>query len=55
MADIFVTCEVCKGKRYNHEITEYPLQGKEHCRRVGYGRQEAVEFFDSIPSIRNKL
>lgn len=55
MADIFVTCEVCKGKRYNHEILSIRYKGKNIADVLDMDVQEAVEFFDSIPSIRNKL
>ncbi|MDZ4181500.1 MAG: excinuclease ABC subunit UvrA [Candidatus Cloacimonadaceae bacterium] len=55
MADIYVTCEVCKGKRYNHETLSVRYKGKNIAEVLDMDVQEAVEFFASIPSIYQKL
>jgi len=55
MADIFVTCEVCKGKRYNHETLSVRYKGKNIAEVLDMDVQEAYNFFESIPSIRQKL
>jgi len=55
MADIYVTCEVCKGKRYNQETLNVRYKGKNIAEVLDMDVQEAIEFFDAIPSIKNKL
>lgn len=55
MADIFVTCEVCKGKRYNNETLSIRYKGKNIAEVLDMDVQEACEFFDSIPTLKNKL
>jgi excinuclease ABC subunit A len=55
MADIFVTCEVCKGKRYNQETLSVRYKGKNIAEVLDLDVQEAYDFFESIPSIRQKL
>lgn len=55
MADIYVTCEVCKGKRYNHETLAVRYKGKNIADVLDMDVQEALEFFENIPSIRSKL
>lgn len=55
MADIYVTCEVCKGKRYNHETLSVRYKGKNIADVLDMDVQEAFEFFDAIPSIKQKL
>ncbi|HOH46687.1 MAG TPA: excinuclease ABC subunit UvrA, partial [Candidatus Cloacimonadota bacterium] len=55
MADIFVTCEVCKGRRYNNETLAIKYKGKNIAEVLDMDVQEAYEFFESIPSIRSKL
>ncbi|PKN73013.1 MAG: excinuclease ABC subunit UvrA [Candidatus Cloacimonetes bacterium HGW-Cloacimonetes-3] len=55
MADIYVTCEVCKGKRYNHETLSIRYKGKNIAEVLDMDVQEAIEFFDAIPSIKQKL
>ncbi len=55
MADIFVTCEVCKGRRYNNETLNIKYKGKNIAEVLDMDVQEAIEFFSNIPSIRNKL
>ena len=55
MADIYVTCEVCKGSRYNHETLSIRYKGKNIADIMNMDVQEAFIFFENIPSIRNKL
>jgi len=55
MADIYVTCEVCKGKRYNHETLGIRYKGKNIAEVLDMDVQEAYEFFANIPSIQPKL
>lgn len=55
MADIYVTCEICKGKRYNNETLNVKYKGKNIAEVLDMDVQEAVEFFANIPSIQNKL
>jgi len=55
MADIYVTCEVCKGMRYNHETLSIRFKGKNIAEVLDMDVQEAVEFFDAVPSIKQKL
>lgn len=55
MADIYVTCEVCKGKRYNTETLTVRYKGKNISEVLDLDVQEAIEFFENIPAIYNKL
>jgi len=55
MADIYVTCEVCKGKRYNSETLNVRYKGKNIAEVLDMDVQEAVDFFANVPAIRNKL
>jgi len=55
MADIYVTCDVCKGKRYNQETLSVRYKGKNIAEVLDMDIQEAFEFFDAIPSIKQKL
>jgi excinuclease ABC subunit A len=55
MADIFVTCEVCKGKRYNNETLNVRYKGKNIAEVLDMDVQEAIDFFANVPSIYNKL
>ncbi len=55
LPDVFVTCESCKGKRYNRETLEITYKGKNIAEALGMTINEAVEFFGSIPSIKKKL
>jgi excinuclease ABC subunit A len=50
-----VPCEVCKGKRYNRETLEVKYKGKSIADVLDMTVAEACEFFDAIPSIKNKL
>ncbi len=55
LADIFVPCEVCKGKRYNRETLEVKYKGKNIYEVLDMTVDEAVEFFAAIPKIKRKL
>ena len=55
LPDIFVPCEVCKGKRYNRETLEVRYKGKNIAEVLEMTVDEALEFFSALPKIRKKL
>jgi excinuclease ABC subunit A len=55
LPDVYITCEVCKGKRYNHETLEVRYKGKNIYEVLEMTVDEAYDFFYSIPSIKQKL
>ena len=55
LADIFVPCEVCKGKRYNRETLEIKYKGKNIYEVLEMTVDEGVEFFENHPKIKRKL
>ena len=55
LPDVYVTCEVCLGKRYNRETLEIKYKGKSIAEILEMPVSEALGFFDSIPSIKKKL
>ncbi len=55
MADIYVPCESCKGKRYNNETLEIRYRGKNIHEVLEMTVEEALEFFKAIPNIKTKL
>ncbi len=55
LPDIFVPCEVCKGKRYNRETLEVKYKGKNIYDVLDMTVEEAMTFFDSIPRIKRKI
>ncbi|WP_069648908.1 excinuclease ABC subunit UvrA [Caloranaerobacter ferrireducens] len=55
LPDVYVPCEVCKGKRYNRETLEVKYKGKTISDVLEMTVEEALEFFDNIPKIKNKL
>ena len=55
LSDVYVKCDICKGKRYNRETLEVKYKGKTISDVLDMSVKEALEFFDSIPSIKNKL
>ena len=55
LADVYVPCEVCKGKRYNRETLEVKYKGKDIAQVLDMTAEEAVEFFENLPKIRRKI
>lgn len=55
LPDVYVTCEECKGKRYNREALEIHYKGKNISDVLNMTVEEALEFFANIPSIKTKL
>ncbi len=55
LPDVYITCDVCKGKRYNHETLEVRFKGKNIFEVLDMTVAEAVPFFESIPSVYTKL
>ena len=55
LPDVYVPCEECKGKRYNRETLEIKFRGKSIADALEMTVEEALEFFQNIPRIRNKL
>lgn len=55
LPDVYVPCEECNGKRYNQETLEVKYKGKSIADVLEMTVEEAVEFFDKIPNIKNKL
>ena len=55
LPDIYVPCEVCKGKRYNRETLEVKYKGKTIADVLDMTVEEAIDFFDKIPKIKNKI
>ena len=55
LPDVYVECEVCRGKRYNRETLEIEYKGKNISEILGLSVGEAYEFFNKIPSLERKL
>ena len=55
LSDVYVPCEVCKGKRYNRETLEVKYKGKNIDNILNMTVEEGVKFFENIPRIENKL
>ena len=55
LPDIYVPCEVCKGKRYNRETLEVKYKGKTIADVLDMTVEEALKFFDKIPKIKQKM
>lgn len=55
LPDIYVPCDVCKGKRYNRETLEVRYKGKNIHEVLSMNAEEALEFFKAIPAIAKKL
>jgi excinuclease ABC subunit A len=55
LPDVFVPCEVCQGKRYNREALEVTYKGKSIADVLDMTVAEALDFFQNVPAIRNKL
>lgn len=55
LPDVYVPCEVCKGERYNRETLQVKYKDKSISNVLDMNIEEALEFFENIPSIRRKL
>ena len=55
LPDVYVPCEICKGKRYNRETLEVTYKGKSIADVLDMTVEEALKFFQNIPRIKNKL
>jgi excinuclease ABC subunit A len=55
LPDVYVTCDTCKGQRYNRETLEIHFRGKSIADVLDMTVVEAAEFFKAVPSIRNKM
>ncbi|HIV17169.1 MAG TPA: excinuclease ABC subunit UvrA [Candidatus Alectryocaccobium stercorigallinarum] len=55
LPDVYVPCEVCKGKRYNRETLDVKYKGKSIFEVLDMTVEEALEFFDAVPSIKRKI
>ncbi len=55
LPDVYVTCEVCEGKRYNRETLDIRYKGKNISEVLAMTVEDACEFFAAVPSINTKL
>jgi excinuclease ABC subunit A len=55
LPDIFVTCDLCKGRRYNRETLEIRYKGRSIDEVLAMTVEEAVPFFDAVPALKRKL
>jgi excinuclease ABC subunit A len=55
LPDVYVPCEVCHGTRYNRETLDIKFKGKNISEVLDMRVNEAIEFFDNIPKVKNKL
>ena len=55
LPDVYVPCDICKGKRYNRETLEVKYKGKSISEVLGMNVEEALEFFENIPKIKRKM
>jgi len=55
LPDVYVTCDVCKGKRYNRETLEIQFKGKSISDVLDMTVEEAAEFFKAVPTVRDKM
>jgi len=55
LPDVYIPCDVCKGKRYNRETLEVTFKGKTIADVLNMTVEEALAFFENIPRIKNKL
>lgn len=55
LPDVYVTCDTCKGKRYNRETLDIQYKGKNIYQVLGMTVEDALPFFAAIPALKNKL
>lgn len=55
LPDVYIPCDVCKGKRYNRETLEVKYKGKNIAEVLDMTVEESLEYFENIPKIKNKL
>ena len=55
LPDIYITCDTCKGRRYNRETLQVKYKGKNIADVLSMTVQEALEFFTNIPPVKNRL
>src|SRR5204863_165019 len=55
LPDVYVTCEVCKGKRYNREALEIHFKGRSIADVLEMTIEEALDFFSAVPAVKAKL
>lgn len=55
LPDIYVPCDICKGDRYNRETLQVTYKGKNIAEVLNLSVEEAIEFFENVPTIRRKL
>jgi excinuclease ABC subunit A len=55
LPDVYVTCDVCHGKRYNRETLDVTFKGKSIADVLDMTVEEGVEFFAAVPAVRDKL
>ena len=55
LPDVYVTCEVCRGKRYNRETLEIRYKGRNIAEVLEMTVREALAFFEPVPAVRQKL
>ncbi|MBZ0227536.1 MAG: ATP-binding cassette domain-containing protein, partial [Bauldia sp.] len=55
LPDVYVTCDVCHGKRYNRETLDVTFKGKSIADVLDMTVEEGVEFFSAVPAVRDKL
>jgi excinuclease ABC subunit A len=55
LPDVYIVCDACRGKRYNRDTLEVEFRSKNIADVLGMTVTQAMEFFDAVPQIRNKL
>ncbi|MFZ5775138.1 MAG: excinuclease ABC subunit UvrA [Thermodesulfobacteriota bacterium] len=55
LPDMYITCETCNGKRYNHDTLEIAYRGKNIAEVLAMQVEEALAFFDKVPQVKSKL